>query len=505
MARNVGQWISHWSKVTPNKKAIIFHEKTYTYQEFNNLVNQYANTLRSLGIEREQQVACLSMNTPEYLFLFFACAKLGIRFVPINVRSVAQELKFFIDSSEAKVLFAQKAFQNVVERAELNGVKTYYFDKTVEEMDSMERVLSSDNREVDDRTVTWETDLAICFTSGTTGNPKGAVLTHSNIFWVTTQMIIGYSYTAEDVWLVAIPLCFTGGLVPASMPCFHSGGTMVLEKEIIPNRMLKIIEKYKVSAALIVTSICQFLTQDEYFEQADLRSFKALTIGAAPIPSIIVEKFKEKNVRISNGYGITEGAACEALLPVEDMETRNGAYLPCLYTEMIILDDSGNEVAVGEIGEVGLRGPVCFKEYWKNPEATASSHINGWFKTGDLGYKDEDGYFHLVDRKKDMIITGSLNVYSTEVESALLRNDAIKECAVIGVHHDKWGEAVTAVIVQKIPGVLTESQVMDYCREILSDYKCPKKVIFTDQLPYNTSGKLLKRKLRDQFINAFSV
>jgi fatty-acyl-CoA synthase len=505
LAQNVAQWITHWSKVTPNKKAIIFNEKTYTYQELNHYVNRYANTLRSIGIEKEQQVACLSMNSPEFLFLFFACAKLGIRFVPINVRSVAQELKFFIESSEAKALFTQKSFQNVVDRAELTGVDAYFFDKTPEQEDSVERVLSSDIREVDDRSINWESDLAICFTSGTTGNPKGAVLTHSNVFWATTQMIIGYSYTAEDVWLVAIPLCFAGGLVPASMPCFHSGGTMVLEKEIIPNRMLKIIERYKVSAALVVTSVCQFLTQDEYFEQADLSSFKALTIGAAPIPPIIVEKFKEKNVRISNAYGITEGSACEALLPVEDMETRNGSYLPCLYTDMMILDESGNEVAAGEIGEVGLRGPVCFKEYWKNPEATANAHINGWFKTGDLGYKDVDGYFHLVDRKKDMIITGSLNVYSTEVESALLRMDGIKECAVIGLNHDKWGEAVTAVIVKKDPGVLTENQVIDYCREILSDYKCPKKVIFTDQLPYNTSGKLLKRKLRDQYENANSI
>ncbi|MDQ0218106.1 hypothetical protein ELQ35_01215 [Peribacillus cavernae] len=505
MAINVGQWVTHWSKVTPNKTAIIFGKENYTYQEFNHYVNRYAHTLRKLGIKKEEQVACMSMNSPEFLFLFFACAKLGIRFVPINIRAVASELKYFIEMSEAKALFAQTAFQSVVERAELKLEHTYYFDPTYEDLPSVERVLSSDDSEIGDKGVTWESDLAICFTSGTTGNPKGAVLTHSNIFWVTTQMIIGYNYTSEDVWMVAIPLCFTGGLVPATMPCIHSGGTMVLEKEIKPNRILHLIEEHKVSAALVVTSVCQMLTQDEYFAEADLSSFKALTIGAAPIPPVIVERFKQKNVRISNGYGITEGSACEAFLPVEDMETRNGAYMPCIYTEMIVIDDQGIELIDGEIGEVALRGPVCFKEYWKNPEATKSSHINGWFKTGDLGYKDGDGYFRLVDRKKDMIITGSLNVYSTEVESALLRMEEIKECAVIGLIHEKWGEAVTAVIVPKIEGTLTEDQVVNYCREVLSDYKCPKKVIITDQLPYNTSGKLLKRKLRDQFTNVFSI
>ncbi len=491
---NIGRWITHWSKLAPRKTAIIFEDQKYTYKDFNHYVNRYANTLKQLGINKEEQVACLSKNAPEYLFLFFACAKLGIRFVPINIRVVSRELKYYMEASEAKILFAQEAFRSVVEQAELRNVNIIYFEQ-------VDPILSSDASEVVDETVTWDSDIAICFTSGTTGNPKGAIITHGNIFWVTTQMIVGYGYTSDDVWMLVLPLCFTGGLIPASMPCFHCGGTLVLEKEVQPNRILKLVERYKVSVMLAATSICQFLTQDEYFAESDLSSFKALTIGASPVPPAVVDKFIQKGVRISNAYGITEGGAAEALLPAEDMKTRGGFYFPCLYTEVSIIDDNGSELGVGEIGEVALRGPVCFKGYWKNPEATKEAHVNGWFKTGDLGYKDADGYFRLVDRKKDMIITGGLNVYSTEVENAILELEEVKECAVIGVEHDKWGEAVVAVVVPKTQESLTEDKVIGHCREILADYKCPKKVIFAEQLPYNTSGKVLKRTLREQYKN----
>src|SRR5699024_2315196 len=348
-------------------------------------------------------------------------------------------------------------------------------------------------------------DLAIIlYTSGTTGNPKGAMLTHGNLTWNAINVVSDVNITSDEVALMISPMFHVASLGMGVLPTLLKGGHLILEPRFIPSRALELIEKHKATFISGVPTTYQLLAEDPAWEQTDISSLSNLTCGGSAVPLRILEAYESRGLSFTMGYGMTETSPSATMLPARySREKMGSAGLPHMHTHIRVADLDGNEVPPHEVGEVHIQGPNFISEYWNRPEANASSFITDdagtWFRSGDMGYMDDDGFLFISDRIKDMIISGGENIYPAQIEQALAQLEAIAFVAVFGVADEKWGEVPRAAVVVREGYELTEADVLTFLDGKLARYKIPKSVVFVDELPRTASGKVRKPQLRELY------
>ncbi len=510
---NIGSTLTRSSRVFPDHPALVHGDKGRTYAQFNNRSNQLANALYRLGLRKGDHVALLMYNCPEMLEALYACFKGGFGAVPINFRLHADEYAYIIDQSQAMAVVLTPEFNadirtvaHQIPRAEhLIGIA-----EAREPLLDYETLLSKESTERADAD-TSPGDIAwIFYTSGTTGRPKGAMLTHRNMLAMTLTYYADYgSLGPQDAILHAAPLSHGSGLY--ALPNIAQGATNVIleTKAFEPERVFATIEDNRITNMFAAPTMVNMLTESPAAGRYDLSSMRNIIYGGGPMH---VENLKAARAKLgpclTQLYGMGETPMTITYLPHRDhvlegedvkMKRLASAGIARTGVDVRVVDSEGRPLPVGELGEVVVRSDVVMKGYWQNPKATAEAMAGGWLHTGDLGYLDEQGYLFLMDRSKDMIISGGENIYPREVEEVLARHPAVREVAVIGVPDPKWGESVKAVVVCAPEKNVTEPELIEFCKARLASYKKPKSVVFIDELPKNNYGKIVKRELRDKY------
>ncbi|WP_075981836.1 o-succinylbenzoate--CoA ligase [Bacillus massilinigeriensis] len=488
--KGIAYWIEKHAEINPNRIAIISETEEISYKELNGKINQtVAILVQNLRVQKGDRIAILSQNRVEYILLLFAIAKIQCVAVPLNIRLTENELVYQLNDSGTTLLFAEEPLyslgislkkktpiQNVVEIEALsNEVQqlSYAFDEINE-----------------------DEPYIICYTSGTTGKPKGAVLTQSNMFWNAINNAIPLDLTSNDRSIVLLPLFHIGGIGLFAFPTIFVGGTVVIPGKFDPEKVLAMIEQYQVTIVMGVPSIHHSLLNSPTFEKTNLKSVRWFYNGGAPCPHSIIKAFLDGGFLFGQGFGMTETSPTVFLLLKEDARRKIGSIgKPALYCEFMLVDTLGNQVGTGEVGELIVRGPNVMKEYWQNPEATKETIKDGWLYTGDLAYTDEEGFVFIAGRKKEMIISGGENIYPLEVEQVIGKLDEVSECAVVGTPDNYWGEVPVAFVVLKDGHVLKEDDITEHCKRFLGKYKVPKRVQFLNELPKNATGKIQKTLL----------
>lgn len=488
-------WLKRWALYSPRNTALKDGEtgRELSYAELFDSARKAAAFLqKNYSVGKGDRVAILSKNELEYVVLFFALHRLGAILVPVNFRLTAREIAHIVSDAGAKLLIYENEYQNVVE--ELSQ------DVKVPHRLSFETFVSTLQKE----SALYSSFLAaphdpcmILYTSGTTGAPKGAVITHQGIFWNSINTTLRLNLSQNDCTVIFLPFFHTGGWNVLTTPFFHRGGKIVLLKKFDAEQILQLSEKEKATILFGVPTTMDMMARHPQFEKFDLSKIRYAIVGGEPMPIELIRTWEKRNVPIRQGYGLTEFGPNVFSLNQEDSVRKIGSIgFPNFYIDVRVVGDQGQELGAGEIGELALRGPMMMKEYWQNTKATTETIRDGWLYTGDLVKKDDEGYFYVVGRKKDMYISGGENVYPPEVEQVLLKCPGIREVAVIGVPDEKWGEVGKAFIVLEENSKITEEDVKDHCLKNLAKFKIPKHFAFISSLPKGDSGKILKRKLQ---------
>lgn len=500
---DIGSCLARNARRHPDRWALTCEGRTYTYGQFNREVNRLANGLQALGVEKGQKVALMMKNSDYFAISFFAAAKLGAVLVPINFRLTSPEVNYILDHSDSSVVICDAEYDELITEASehLAAVKQVIVSgiPVVADHLAYEQVLS-DNEQEPEVILHSDDDLEILYTSGTTGRPKGALFDHHRIMQVGIKMMAILGLSTSERLLHLAPLFHSAQLNLFLLPGFFLGASNVIHRDFHPLETLKAIDEHKISFFFGVPAMYTYLLQVPNREQFELSSVTRCAYGAAPMaPEIIKQSMAMFGTdQFYNLCGLTEGGPGGVCLTPMDHQTKLGASgAPMFHTEARVVDDLGLDVPPGKVGELILRGETIMKAYYKNPQATAEAMRHGWLHTGDLALMDESGYITLVDRKKDMIISGGENVYSVEVEQILYAHPKVLEAAVIGVPHEVWGEMVAAVIVPKPGQTIELEELQSFCRQSLAGYKIPRAIFSVNQLPRNASGKILKYKLRE--------
>jgi len=488
----------------PNKLAIRCGGVDWTYAEFDDICDRLATGLAARGIEIGDRVAVISRNSHAFVALRFALARLGAVLVPINFMLNADEANYILQHSGAKVLCVDSGLAKLGREASkgTDVRETVWLpgeDQTdpVPGLTKFEELLHVGK--MPERAVGGSNLAQIIYTSGTESRPKGAMLTHDALISEYVTCLVDAEIAASDVVLHALPLYHCAQLDVFFGPCVYVGATSVVTSKPTPENLLAIMAKYAINSFFAPPTVWIGLLRAPQFDDTDLSALRKGYYGASIMPVEVLKEIQRRlpQVRLWNLYGQTEIAPLATVLKPEDQLRKAGsAGRPGLNVETRVVDDNMNDIKPGEIGEIVHRSPQLLSGYYKDEERTAAAFVGGWFHSGDLGTVDEEGYITVVDRKKDMIKTGGENVASREVEEAIYCVEGVSEVAVIGLPHPKWIEAVTAVIVTKQGHALTEEQIQSALAGRLAPFKIPKRIIFTDALPRNPSGKLLKRELR---------
>jgi fatty-acyl-CoA synthase len=503
---NVGQWTTKWAQLDPDSPCIKYLDLELSKKEFNQRVNRLANALQEMGVKKGDRVAALLANSNVFLEILFATSKLGVIMVPLNFRLAAAELDYIINDSEPVALFYSPEFLAVVDelKGKLPTVKHQICELAGGNPADIDfeswTAKSPDTEPVPDAEVTLDDGQFIMYTSGTTGKPKGAVLSHGNTQWNAVNSIHAYPTERSDIAVCCAPLFHIGALAVSALPNLYSGCKIVIQRMFDPIGVLTLIEENKATSMFGIPVMFLFMSQMPDFDKTDFSSINYFLAGGSPCPRPLIDTFLKKGTQFAQGYGMTETApAITALMPEEALEKLGSCGKVLFHLAMKIVDLKGNEVKQGEIGEILVKGPNVIKEYWRRPEETAKSFVDGWFCTGDMGYEDEDGYLYIMDRRKDMYISGGENVYPAEVEDVLMGLPQVADAGVIGVSDDKWGEVGVAILV-KAPDVdVSEEEIIEACKQKLAKYKVPKRISFVDELPRTLTGKILKKDLREMY------
>jgi fatty-acyl-CoA synthase len=474
-----------------------------SYKAFNRRADAMAHALRHrFGIQKGDRIAVLAHNSSDILELFFAVGKLGAILVPINFRLVAREVKYILENSEAKVLFFGPDFAEMV-RGLLPEVNVDYIVPFEADpiLTSYEELLTSaDGAVPEPAEIALDDAHVILYTSGTTGSPKGAVLTHGSITWNAINTQVGWDLTHDDITITHTPFFHTGGLNVLTTPLIHRGGTIVVAKQFDAGKTLEIIERERVTVLFAVPTMFQMMIEHPGFAGTDMSSVRFFISGGAACPVSLIEAYSATGVTFKQGYGLTEaGPNCFTLDAKDAVRKAGSVGFPNMHIDVRVVDEAGQDVPAGTPGELLIRGPHVCKGYWKNAEATAAAIKDGWLSTGDVVQRDEEGYFYIVDRKKDLFISGGENVYPAELEKLLAGHPAIAEAAVIGIPDEKWGEVGRAIVVTRPGHTLTDKDVVGFLADKLAKYKLPKSVLFVAELPRNSTGKVTKPALRELY------
>jgi len=496
-------WIAHFGRRTPDKVAVVdlASERRFTYAQFDARISRLASCLRDrLNVTRGDRVAVLALNTSDTLEAQFACGRLGAVMVPLNTRLTVPELDYIVGDAAPKVMIhdtdlAETALavarSSKVAHALLLGPGGSY-----------EAAIAAAKPLAAFEPVTLDDISTIMYTSGTTGQPKGAIITHGMTFWNCVNLGGPAYVTPSTVLLTVLPLFHTGGLNCYTNPVLHAGGTVQIMRAFDPALALRLISDpaQGINTFFGVPSIYQFMAQHPDFERSDFSRLVIGGVGGAPMPVPLLKVWKGRGVSLQQGYGMTETSPSVLVLDREDAERKAGsAGKPVLHTEVRVVRPDGNDVAPGELGELWVKGPNVTPGYWNRPDANASSFTDGWLHTGDATRVDEDGFYYIVDRWKDMYISGGENVYPAEVENVLHQITAVAEAAIIGIPDPQWGEVGLAIVAVKPGQSLTEADIHAHCSKNLARFKCPRQVCFVDALPRNATGKIHKPTLRKTF------
>ena len=499
--RGIGSWASRRAYLSGDRIALVDGDSRITYAEFDRRTDQLARALRQLGVRRGDRVAALLVNSAAFLETLFATAKLGAVFVPINFRLAPPEVTYLLADSGADVL-VWSGHLSALARAALAGEGVRVRARVVvggEPADGeadFEQVLVSGEPRAFGINVAGSDLCCIMYTSGTTGRPKGAMLTHDNLLWnaINTRMV-----RETDRTVTVLPL-FHIGAWAHTLPLIYVGGTNALLPAFEPQQTLAAMARERVTIQLLVPAMWAALMAVPDFSSYDLSALELAITGGAPCPLPVLEYFQGKGVPFQEGFGMTETAPSVTLLDADHVKEKNGSIGRALFhVDTRIVDEQDRDVHTGEVGELVVRGPNVFVGYWGLSEATAEAFRGGWFHTGDMGRMDGEGFITLVDRKKDMIITGGENAYPIEVEQVLYRHPAIREVAVVGVPHAKWGQTPIAVVALNDGAQVTADELVGYARERLAHFKCPTRVEYVLELPRNATGKVLKTTLRKEY------
>lgn len=507
MEMNVGYLLTKAVSDYPDKVALAFEGKELTYRELNSRVNSLANGLLAEGIKKGDKVAILLRNSNELIESFFATVKIRGVVVPINYRLTPKEVAYIVDNADASTLIYGEEFREGIEsiRSELEKVKRYVFigDDPPAGTIWFSNLIGEYPDTEPDLEVSENDECELMYTSGTTGRPKGTILTHRNVVWGAVNMMIARGDKPEDRALVVNPLYHIAGLNSHLLPRLGMGAMVVLKRSFNAEEVMETIHRERITAIGGVPTMYSFILQLPDLRRYDIRSVSVVTSGGAHLTDKTKQGLLElfPNAKgVFDIYGCTEVTSAVTILRAQDsLRKPRSVGKPPAFNEVKVINSEGEDVAVGEVGEVICRGPTVMKGYYKNPQATEEAIRDGWFYTGDLAQVDEEGYIYLMDREKDMIISGGENIYSKEVEDVLHDHPSIEEAAVIGVPDEQWGESVKAVVVLKPGEKLTEEEIINFCKERLASYKKPKSVEFVDSLPKSPFGKVLKRELRERY------
>ena len=508
MTVNHYDWSAYHANVRPNKIAIrdLSINKELTYSELEIRSNKLAEWLQKNGVGKGDRVAILSHNCAEFFELEFACAKIGAIELPLNWRLTKPELEYILNDSTPTVLIYDSAFLDIsLELQKDCQIKGSLQIDNEDPLSQYESALRESNGNYEKVPTTHDDLIMIMYTSGTTGHPKGAMINHRMQLYNCINLASPAFVSAETVQLVVLPLFHTGGMNCYANPVLHAGGELILIREFDPGLALSILgnSEYKVSHFFAVPAPYQFMMNHPDFDKTDLSFLKIAGIGGAPCAEAILKTWSGRGVSMIQGWGMTETSPGGIGLDAADAERKLGsAGKPLMHTEVKVVDDDGNELPWGEVGELYIRGPNITPGYWNKPEATEDSFDGDWLKTGDAARFDDEGFVYIVDRWKDMYISGGENVYPAEVENVIYQLPQIAEAAVIGVPDERWGETGKVFISLKEGQSIEEKDIIEHCLKNLAKFKVPQSVEFIELLPRNATGKVLKRELREEVVGS---
>jgi len=494
---NIGDWIRKWSWLSPQKVAIIDDGHEISYKELNQKSNQVANFLLQKGISKGDRVGVLLYNCHEYIEIYFALAKIGAILVPLNWRMAPPEISYILDDCEASYLFFGEDFLDTAThiRDNVEQVKNYtsigegniYW---AEDYHKTETCVSNEPAGFQEPDL--EDPHIILYTSGTTGFPKGAVLSSRKTFFNALNANIFYRLTPLDIFLVSRPLFHSGGLLVDSTPALYKGATVIYKKHFSPQEYLDTIEKYNVTIIETSATFLNFMLKKCNVSQYNLRSLKSCYTGGERISSNMLKKYHHMGIPLSQIFGMTE-TSIVTWLSTDDAVTKIGSVgKPVLHGEVKVMNRDMQEVSPGEIGEIMVKGPILMSGYWNKPKISREIMRDGWFQSGDLATIDDEGFIYIIDREKDMFISGGENVYPAEIEKLLLTNPKIYDVAVYGVPDKKWGEVGKASIILQDNSEMSAPEVMEFLHGKIGKFKIPKYVEFIDRFPRTASGKIQK-------------
>ena len=510
-ATNIADLLEQRVSVAPDKLFLLSESdgRQFTYRAFSDAVDRAASMLAALPIGKGDVVSLLMPNSAEYIIGYFACWRLGALAGPVNSLLKEHEIEFVMNNSEAKAILVHSEFHGIIEkiRPQLPHLKSIItFDDeaaaTSEKPDAERGPREFPSVVAGRPTINADDDAIIIYTSGTTGKPKGCLLTHGNLIANARQISQWLSFTEADRLLTIMPLFHMNAVSVTTMSALYAGGSSVISPRFSASKFWNIISDYKITSfGSVATMLSMLLNTYPQGVPAGLKTdqLRFAMCGSAPVPAEVMKKFETTfNCPVIEGYGLSESTCRSTFNPPDDRRRPGSCGLP-IGNEMRVVDDNDNEVADGELGEIVLRGENILKGYFKNPEATDRAFRGGWFHTGDVGYRDAEGFFYIVDRKTDMIIRGGENIYPREIDEVLYQHPAVAAAATIGVPDQLYGEEVAAFIVLKDGAQATGQELIDHCRRDLADYKCPKSVHFVTDIPKGPTGKLLKRELAKKF------
>ena len=503
----IGDWLGRRAALTPNHKALldVSTNQRFTYAELNIRGNRLANHLSKEGVQKGDRVAFMLNNRVECIDAFAACGKLGAILVPLNVRLASIEHQEYISNVTPKILIYERAFEDIIKEIRPNTPSITHLltvDKTsLSDTQSYTKILKKQSAESPPKPmIRFEDPFFILPTGGTTGFPKGAILSHRHIFWNSVNTIINWGLHPSDVSPVIFPLFHTGGWNVLLIPLFHVGARILLWQKFDAVDTLRRIEEECCTIIIGVPTMYHLMINTPEFSTTNFDSVRFWLSGGAPCPVSIMEAFWERGQEFAMGYGLTEVGPNNFYMPPGASKHKPTAVgLPFFHNEIRIVTDDLTDVSQGDVGELLLRGPHAFSGYWNNPQATQDViEPDGWIHTGDLVRQDEDGFIYIAGRKKSMYISGGENVFPIEIERVLDEHPAVDKTAVVGIPDDKWGEVGCAFIVLKKGKKVRKEELLDFMRLKLARYKVPKNLLFVPELPQTSAGKIDKRKLEKQ-------
>jgi fatty-acyl-CoA synthase len=505
---NAADLLTRRADLTPDREALydVTSGVRYSYAELNQRANRAARFLQEkCGVRKGDRISILAHNSIAYVDLLFGIGKIGAIFAPLNWRLTSRELTFIVNDCEPKVLIVGPEFVSVFEEMRdaihveqvisLEGANIPHAT-TYEGMLDLASTLEPRHTPIDE-----EDGYCILYTSGTTGRPKGAVLPHRQILWNAINTVISWGLSERDVSPILTPMFHSGGLFVFLVPLFYAGGRIVMTRSFDPDASLQLIMDEKCTVILGVPTLFQVWMNSPRFAAADFSHVHFFISGAAPCPpSLIAAWSNAKDVIMRQGYGLTEvGVNCFSMTDEDALRKMGSVGKPIFHSQMRLVDTQGKEVPAGETGELLIKGPHVCVGYWNNPTATAESLRNGWFHTGDMARRDEEGYFYIAGRFKDMIISGGENIYAAEVEAIFREHGCVQDAALIGLPDEKWGEVGLMIVACKPDQSVSTQELLQFCQDRLAKYKIPKRIEFVDALPYSPYGKVMKAELKKQF------